>query len=293
LVEWVVTEGAVQKVGALEVVPLLDTSGPVTFSRGVVFSGASRDDWLQAEQMDPGARGADGSWHLSFRCFAVRRPDGRVTLVDTGVGPDPSTAPWAPGPGRLPQALEEVGIGMRDVDVVVLTHLHADHVGWAVVAGAPLFPAARYLVQRDEVRHAAQQPVDGGVYETTVLPLQRSGQLEAIEGAAPLPGGAAGSEDTVTVIPAPGHTVGHQCVVVNSHEERVVITGDVVVHAVQLANPSVAYEYEHDQQQAARTRRNVFALARRQPTLLASAHLTQPFTSVPSNAGANGGFLAM
>jgi glyoxylase-like metal-dependent hydrolase (beta-lactamase superfamily II) len=213
-----------------------------------------------------------------------------VTLVDTGVGPDPGTAPWAPGPGRLPQALQKAGMDVSDVDVVVLTHLHADHVGWAVVAGAPMFPAARYLVQRDELGHAAQQRSDGGVYETTVLPLQRAGQLEAVDGVAPLPGGAGGSEDTVTVIPAPGHSVGHQCVVVSSREQRVVITGDVVVHAVQLVNPSVAYEYEHDQGQAARTRRHVFDLARRRPTLLASAHLTEPFTSVPSDADPNGGF---
>ncbi len=90
----------------------------------------------------------------------------------------------------------------------------------------------------------------------------------------------------MTVNPAPGHTVGHQCVVVDAHEQRVVISGDVVVHAIQLVNPSVAYEYEADQQQAARTRRRVFALARPKPTVLASAHITQPFMSAPGGADA-------
>jgi pimeloyl-ACP methyl ester carboxylesterase/glyoxylase-like metal-dependent hydrolase (beta-lactamase superfamily II) len=277
-----VAEQNARRIGSFEIVPLDDASGPVAFRFGEVFSGGSPDEWLQARRMDPQAWGLDGSWHLRFRCFAIRRPDGRVILVDTGVGPDPAAAPWAPGPGRLPQALRETSIAVEDVDVVVLTHLHQDHVGWAVVDGTPTFPAARYLLQRDEVRHAARRSGDGGLYDTTVLPLQRAGRLEALDGLTALPSGAGDGGTTVTVVPAPGHSVGHQCVVVESPAERVVISGDVLVHAIQLVNPSVAYAYEHDRQQAARTRRELVAMAERTPTLLATAHLTEAFTPIPS-----------
>src|SRR5690606_37789517 len=91
---------------------------------------------------------AEGT-EYNFQCFVITGPGSRVTLVDTGVGPAGSPASgWAPVPGRLPQALADIGIEVSDVDLVVQTHLHSDHVGWAVHPNDdPVFPRARYVVQ--------------------------------------------------------------------------------------------------------------------------------------------------
>jgi glyoxylase-like metal-dependent hydrolase (beta-lactamase superfamily II) len=267
------TVTATRSVGSLEVVALLDASGPFTLTRDrqAAFPDATPADWDAAERLDPGAFGPDGAWILDFRCFAIRDRDGRTTLVDTGIGPVGSPARWAPLPGRLPDALQEAGIAPDDVDTVVLTHLHEDHFGWSVdPTGAPTFAAATYVIQHTEVAAVAGGPVE----ELIVAPLRRTGQLREIDGHARLTDRRG---DHVTVVPTPGHTVGHQSVLVEGHGDQVVVTGDVLVHAVQLVDPDVGYVFEDDAAIAAASRRRLLARARHQRALLATAHLTQPF----------------
>jgi glyoxylase-like metal-dependent hydrolase (beta-lactamase superfamily II) len=269
-----------RRVGSLEVVALLDATGPFTLTpdRFAAFPEAEDRDWAAAERIDPGAFGGGGAWILDFRCFAVRRPDGHTLLVDTGIGPVGSPASgWAPVPGRLPDALAEAGITPANIDTVILTHLHEHHFGWSVDAqGTPTFPAATYVLQQAEVADAAGGPVD----DLVLGPLRRTGQLRTVDGRVQLAATAQG--DTLTVIPTPGHTVGHQSVLVEGRHDRVVVTGDVLVHAVQLADPDVGYLFEADQAVARTTRRRLLAAARAghghgRPAQLATSHLTRPF----------------
>src|SRR5512132_968512 len=228
------TSAITARAGTLEVVALLDASGPFSESWTRAFPNGTDEDFARARIVDPEAFGDDGLWHLDFHCFAIRRPGGHVTLIDTGVGPaDSPASAWAPVPGVLPDALTAAGIGVDDVDFVVLSHLHEDHIGWAIRDGAPLFPGAVYLVQQAELDQLRQDP-DRTIWNYAVQPLLDSGQLNALSGRTRLRGGARGSGDTVTATPTPGHTVGHQSVLVDSGRQQIFITGDVLVHAVQL-----------------------------------------------------------
>lgn len=267
--------------GDLELIALLDASGAFPASWQDVFTDATEADWAKARALDPEAFGDDGLWHLDFHCYAVRRPDGRVMLVDSGIGPAGSPASsWAPVPGRLPSVLTEAGIGTDDVDLVVMTHLHEDHVGWAVGAdGVPMFPNARYVVQRDEVDHLASLP-ESAVWGYVVEPLLEADQLQQVDGLTRLSIGDGRSRETAVAVPTPGHTVGHQSVAVAGRDDRVIITGDVLVHGVQLVNPSVAYHFEDDQQIARSTRRRLLRWAARTHSVLATAHLHEPFIRV-------------
>lgn len=271
------TSAITARAGTLEVIALLDASGPFFESWTRAFPHGTDEDFTRARIVDPEAFGADGLWHLDFHCFAIRRPDGQVTLVDTGVGPDGSPASgWAPVPGMLPNALTTAGIGVEQVDSVVLSHLHEDHIGWVVRDGAALFPGAVYLVQQTELDQLGQDP-NRTIWNYAVQPLLDSGQLNARNGRTRMRGGARGSGDTVTAFPTPGHTPGHQSVLVKSGGQHIFITGDVLVHAVQLVNPDVGYRFESDQAQAARTRRTLLNHARANRALLATAHLNRPF----------------
>jgi glyoxylase-like metal-dependent hydrolase (beta-lactamase superfamily II) len=87
-------------------------------------------------------------------------------------------------------------------------------------------------------------------------------------------------EPGILLVPTPGHTVGHQSVVVTAGDDEVVVTGDVLVHAVQLANPDVAYRSEADHKVAAETRRRLLDQARAAGARLATAHLHTAFVTL-------------
>lgn len=265
-----------RRVGALEVVALVDATGPFFLDRQSAFPSATGQDWEAASGVDPGAFGPDGTWVLDFRCFAIRGPGGRVALVDTGVGPAGSpAAAWAPVPGRLPQELVAAGIDAEDVDVVVLTHLHEDHYGWSVQPdGTPAFRNATYYLQRGDVEALSDEDV-ASTY--VVQPLRSAGLLRLVDGQLRLPPRGRTTTDTVTLLPTPGHTPGHQSVLVEGDSQQIVVTGDVLVHAVQIVNPDVAYRYERDQARARDTRTTLLADARARHAVLATAHLTRPF----------------
>jgi glyoxylase-like metal-dependent hydrolase (beta-lactamase superfamily II) len=260
------------RVGPFSVVSVVDASGVLAVTGPEAFPTASDADWAAARLLDPEAFGPDLRWALDFRCVAIRRPDGRVTLVDVGIGAEGSPAGWAPLPGRLVEALGEVGIGVGEVDTVVLTHLHEDHCGGVVDgSGSPVFPHARHVVQAVEIASLQAEP-DGTIWSYVVEPLRAAALLDEVDGLVSLAPG-------ITLVPTPGHTVGHQSVVVTADDAEVVVTGDVLVHAVQLANPDVAYRSEADQAVAAHTRRRLLDDARTRGSWLATAHLHTPFVA--------------
>ncbi len=271
---------AVRRFGRYEVLALLDAHGPFPGTAQAAFPDATATDWEHARCLDPAAFGPGGTWELDFRCYAVRRPGGRVTLVDTGIGPVGSPASgWAPVPGRLPTVLARAGIAPTDVETVVLTHLHEDHYGWSVTPdGVPVFPNARYVVQRAEV--AALGPTrTARTY--VVEPLLRAGRLQEVDGRTVLAGRARPGSGAVTLLPTPGHTPGHQSVLVDGGGDRLLLTGDVLVHAVQLASPAVRYAFEADPAAARRSREQLLDEARRTGAVLGTAHLNRPFVRPP------------
>jgi glyoxylase-like metal-dependent hydrolase (beta-lactamase superfamily II) len=127
------------------------------------------------------------------------RSGGQNVLVDTGVGPPGLWDEWGSElEGGLPDALTAEGVAPEQVDVVFLTHLHIDHVGWNTDAGGrPFFPKARYVVHRDALAYAR----DGGRrnhMSRTLDPIQ----FEEADGEAELAPG-------IRAVPLPGHYPGH------------------------------------------------------------------------------------
>ncbi|MET8004156.1 MBL fold metallo-hydrolase [Nonomuraea glycinis] len=216
------------------------------------------------------------------------RSDKGLIIVDAGIGPADSPArSWAPVPGTLPESLVAAGIDPADVDTVVLTHLHTDHVGWAVVTEAavpsaggapapgsatsdrrPYFPNAEYLLQRAEFD--ALDALNPQLRETLTDPLVAAGRLRLLDGDTPLRAGR--------TVATPGHTPGHQSVLVADGRELALVTGDLLVHALQL-HPELAYAHEIDPEAARHSRKRVLGRETATTLHLATPHLTEPFIS--------------
>ncbi|MFI6333303.1 MBL fold metallo-hydrolase, partial [Micromonospora chersina] len=165
--------------GGVTVLALEDGAGPFFEPREVAFPEADQRLWVEADRLDPTSV-RDGSWQLRFRCFALRFDDGRTIMVDTGIGPASAPSTWAPLPGRLPDEFAAAGIDRREVDTVVLTHIHTDHIGWSMDAdGKPYFPNAQYLVQAAEV--ASVESREPTLARWLLAPLRATGQLVVVD----------------------------------------------------------------------------------------------------------------
>ncbi len=116
------------------------------------FPGAPAAGWEAVREQFPQTVGADGRWRFGTHVLLVRT-DAACVLVDAGVGPAGSAAAgWLQVAGTLDEDLGALGVTPEDVDLVVLTHLHQDHVGWLVAPGQsrPRFARARHVVSGAE-----------------------------------------------------------------------------------------------------------------------------------------------
>jgi glyoxylase-like metal-dependent hydrolase (beta-lactamase superfamily II) len=255
-----------RRIGDLTVVAVSDAESVYDRPLREIFTGVDPEQWRAAARIDPasGDGTGDSPWRLGFRSFAIRADDG-VLLVDAGVGP---VSDWSLSPGRLPERLAEAGIEVGDVTAVLLTHLHTDHIGWAAVDGRPFFPNAEYVLQRAEF--AAVREHYPWLAETLIGPLTERDRLRLVDGRAAV-------HPAVTAVPTPGHTPGHQSFLVASGGAEVLLTGDVVQHAVQLLNPAAGYVHDADPVTAEATRRELLARG----GVFGAAHLGTAFVDVP------------
>jgi glyoxylase-like metal-dependent hydrolase (beta-lactamase superfamily II) len=204
----------------------------------------------------------DSAWRLPFNAFLARTSEANV-LVDTGVGPPEGADPFLPDrQGRLPALLAGAGVEPKDIDLVLLTHLHPDHVGWNMRDGAPFFPHARYLAHRADFAAFTTARPERPYVRDQLIALHETGRLELVdEGCSPLAG--------VDIEHVPGHTAGHCIVTVDS----VTLLGDLAVHELQLADPGVGYVFEEDPPAAAAARRRIFGRFAESGGLVGISHL--------------------
>ncbi len=184
-------------------------------------------------------------------------------LVDTGVGP-PGLWDWtAEREGELPDALDRLGVARDDIDVVFLTHMHIDHVGWNTdLDGVAFFPRARYVVHGDSLAFARTQDNRPHV-RRCILPL--ADRFEQVSGDIELASG-------VTAVEAPGHYPGHMAVRVESEGERAMLIADVAVHPALLHEPDWLYVSDGDPAECAKTRRALLPELVDRDVLVACGH---------------------
>nr|WP_202506556.1 MBL fold metallo-hydrolase [Amycolatopsis rubida] len=224
--------------------------------------------------------GATGEIRLHSHSFAFEK-EGTKILVDTGIGNGKTRAnpAWHDLDTGYLDALAAAGFAPDEVDLVLLTHLHADHVGWNTReqdgVWVPTFASARHVTARAEREFWAGYDMDGPrrqMFEDSVLPVERAGLLDLVD----VPADGAEIVPGVRLLPTPGHTPGHVSVEVSSRGETALITGDAVHHPVQLAHPEIGASVDIDPAEAEKTRRRLLAGLADSGTLVLGTHFTPP-----------------
>jgi glyoxylase-like metal-dependent hydrolase (beta-lactamase superfamily II) len=249
---------------------------PAIFPDATAVAIEAHRAWLEPRLLDP----ATGHLVLSFHTFVVRTPR-RTIVVDTCGGND------KPRPGkpryhqkRWPylERLAAAGVKPEDVDVVVCTHLHVDHVGWntRLVDGrwVPTFPRARYLFARREwefwcEEYRSARFTSDPYHEDSIVPVLDAGQVDLVEGDHRI-------DESVWLEPTPGHTPGHVCVHVAGGGREAVMSGDLMHHAVQCAEPDWSSCFCVDPAHSRRTRRAFLERYAGTDTLIMPAHFPAP-----------------
>jgi glyoxylase-like metal-dependent hydrolase (beta-lactamase superfamily II) len=221
-------------VGSIDLQPVADAVG-LLGDYEELYPDVRRDAWGPYRELYPELFADDG-WRLPCNCFLVRSADLTI-LVDTGVGPRGLWDWTAEDEGRLPDELAALGVARDDVDLVFLTHLHIDHLGWNTdLEGNVFFPRARYVVHADALAFARTQ-ADRPHIRRCVEPLLD--RFETVTSEVELTPG-------VTALPALGHYPGHMALRFESDGESALLIADSAVHPALLAQPDWVYVADGD-----------------------------------------------
>jgi glyoxylase-like metal-dependent hydrolase (beta-lactamase superfamily II) len=259
------------RLGSLDLLVLSD--GTYYQDAGAVFGVVPRVMWERLG-IELNARHQMG---IALNSLLVRS-QGKTVLVETGVGDKErvrgQSSPLADA--NLLDELRAVSVEPEEIDVVINTHLHADHCGWNTRQGpdgawVPTFPRARYLIQRGEWE-AATHPNErtrATYLPENILPLEAAGQLELIDGETQV-------TDEITVIETPGHTADHASIVLTSGNERAIYIGDMIQHPVQLERAAWVSSFDVFPLQAMETKKEVVRRAIVDHELVVAVHCPFP-----------------
>lgn len=230
--------------------------------------------WLQ-----PHHATAAGNLLVNFQGFAIKAGHRRI-IVDTCIGANRQREYdfFSNLQSRFLQDLETIGITPPEVDTVLCTHLHFDHVGWNTqfIDGkwTPTFPNARYLLGREEYDHWMMLRATCGYHDVRHLgecvdPIVSRELVDFVESDHRL-------STEIFLEPSPGHTPGHVSVRISSAGEEAIITGDVLHNPIQIAIPRHPANFDMDKALAADQRVKFVERYRDRAALVIGSHFCEP-----------------
>jgi glyoxylase-like metal-dependent hydrolase (beta-lactamase superfamily II) len=245
------------------------------------------ENWLCPTHYDP----ESGHFPMPVHSWLLRV--GRYNiLIDTCLGND------KPRPGlaeahmlhtRYRQRLEELGVTASDIDFVLCTHLHVDHVGWNTRLEngrwIPTFPNACYVLSKTEYEAAKKQALDPAsqpsfrhVFEDSIHPVVEAGKARLVDGPYEV-------VDQITLRPAPGHSPGHFRIELRSQGAIGVFAGDILHSPVQVPLWEWSTRVCSDKRMAAASRRELLEFCASESALLLPGHFEAPHVGRIKRAG--------
>jgi glyoxylase-like metal-dependent hydrolase (beta-lactamase superfamily II) len=280
-----------QDIGSARITRVEEMAGPA-FRLTTLFPDwddavfAVHKDWLVPNYVNPEKMTA----LLSMHSWVVQF-NGLTVLIDTCVGNDKDRMPaerWHHQQGPYLQRLADAGFQPGDIDMVMCTHLHVDHVGWntQLIDGhwVPTFPNAKYVFSRADFEYyqananANAKDMDGLSFADSVLPIVEHGLAEMTDGTHAL-------ADGLLLEPAPGHTPGHVTLKLETGAEAAIFTGDILHHPLQVYHPDWNSRFCLLPDEARASRRRVLDYCADRGALLMPAHFGAPHCCHVDRAG--------
>jgi glyoxylase-like metal-dependent hydrolase (beta-lactamase superfamily II) len=257
--------------------PVIEQQAPF-FDPLVFFPTLSKElleenrSWLEPHCLDP----ATGQLVLCIQSYVIKTPHHNI-LIDSCVGnhkPRPARPMWhMMNSDRFEKSLAATGLSVNDIDYVMCTHLHVDHVGWNTRLEngrwVPTFPKAKYVMADRELAYwTEQEKKDATVcpwITDSVLPIVAAKREQIVKSDFAL-------NDQVVCLPTPGHTIDHFSVLVGRAGRDALIAGDMIHSPLQGRYPELGMRADYDSPQAGQTRRKVFDRFCDTPTIMCVTH---------------------
>jgi len=253
----------------------------VSWPVGAMFRDVSSSSLHEAAKAVPTAVDADaGTLQLNFSSYIIKTPD-YLCLIDAGLGNGkerPDRPLWHRRTGDFLDRLKALGYEPEQFDIVINTHLHADHVGWNTVSKdgqwVPTFPNARYIVPASELAHwQGLYPDDShllhGAFADSVQPIIEAGLYEGVKLSSDVVPG-------LSLEAAPGHTCGMAVVRLKTEDSDVLFLADAIHSPIQLAAPDITSNFCVDPSQARATRHRLLDACAGTNTIVATYHFPPP-----------------
>lgn len=253
------------------------------FETSIMFGSLSKECVCSVKWLHPNYATETGNLVVSFHAYLIES-NGKKILIDTCVGNDKTRMlPFFNNKADpFLERLAQAGYAPEDIDYVLCTHMHADHVGWNTrwdgERWLPTFPNARYLFgriewdhwKRESVRNETEEDFENRrIIEDSLAPIIDAGLNDFVEMDHVL-------TPAVKLMPTPGHTPGHVSVSISSNGQDAIIAGDIMHHPIQLSDPGIISNFDTDDDHALRTRRAFIEAASDKPVLILGTHFARP-----------------
>lgn len=264
-------------IGDVKITRVLEFVLPVAYYEKYPFMPEARPAALRKiPWLYPDFVGADDELLISIHALLVQTSDFNL-LVDTCVGNDKPRKITANESlhTEFLKDLASTGCDRESVDYVVCTHLHVDHVGWNTMkvgdSWLPTFPNARYLIGREEFEYWSNSDSEDQipVMQDSVTPIFEAGLADLVATDHQI-------SKEIRLLPTSGHTPGHVSVIIESQGEKAMITGDMMHHPCQIAQPDWTVSFDEDSSTAASCRKAILAELADSPVLVIGTHFATP-----------------